>query len=233
MIDIHTAWLPLIVDEGQLGRAEGVVVRLGRGFALLGEHGEIITDNGATMATMPVGLRAGFDLGDFENRYVVATGRLEGDCLSVTGNHALTVRAAAFRRAPLLRRMDASETFVGRGMHHTLTLRSTMERSLMEEGVLLALWTNHAGETFGLATDVPRVRAALSGTFRDIESALADEDQVRSLGTDFGADRQMKVAVTLLHLPTSLAARLSRFPVEAIALDVLVKPAENGDRLPG
>lgn len=84
-----------------------------------------------------------------------------------------------------------------------------------------------------MATDVPRVRAALSGTFRDIESALADEDQVRSLGTDFGADRQMKVAVTLLHLPTSLAARLSRFPVEAIALDVLVKPAENGDRLPG
>ena len=59
---------------------------------------------------------------------------------------------------------------------------------------------------------------------RQITTVLGDSGLVMSVGDDEDPDHQLRVAATLLHLPTSLARRLSDFPAEALSVDVLVKP---------
>jgi hypothetical protein len=123
--------------------------------------------------------------------------------------------------------------------------RPDAERALMESGALLSLWNvkgpREKEHYVALATDVDLVKSTLSKlygesleviqskyteqTFHDITTLLGeDESPVCSFGSAQDADGQMKVAATLIHLPSQLAHRLQQFPPDALSLEVLVRP---------
>ncbi|MEU7997504.1 hypothetical protein AB0B83_19505 [Micromonospora sp. NPDC049060] len=242
---MSSSWLPLVVDEGQLARAEGLLIRLGRAALLIPDGGTVVTADSQIVATStPVELRvvdSSIYLDRLENQAVVAQGAWTDRTLAIDDASSLTVRPEAAAVA----RRDASSSFTGQALHKQLQRRPPVERSLLEDGHLLDLWTADRGtgdeRHIALATDVAKVRAALAplfgeslviiesrwteGMFREIEAVLGESELVASSGREVGADFQMKVAVTLLHLPTRLARRLGHFPAEALALRLLVIPA--------
>ena len=87
--------------------------------------------------------------------------------LAVDDPSSLTVRPEA---AVVARRVnDASSSFTGQALHKQLRRRPPVERSLMENGHLLDLWTADRGtgdeRHIALATDVAKVRVALAPLF--------------------------------------------------------------------
>jgi hypothetical protein len=119
-------------------------------------------------------------------------------------------------------------------------LRLPAERDLMKHGALLDAWTDReTGHRVALARDPRSVRATLAdhyGEFLDvvesrwgrelldgIRSAVPDR-LLMSFGNDIGPGQQMRTALTLLYLPTSLTHVLSRFPTDALSLAVLIAP---------
>jgi hypothetical protein len=77
----------------------------------------------------------------------------------------------------------------------------------------------------GSAADGERVKAELA-ELREVSLALREGGLVMSFGELTGPDGRLRAVATVLHLPTWLATRLSRFPADVLVLDVLVKPVE-------
>jgi len=243
---VSSSWLSLVVDEGQPARAEGLLIRLGHAVHLIPDGGTVVTSDSEIIATStPVELCVAdpsIDLDRLEHQAVVAQGTWTDRKLAINDANSLIVRPEAAVVAH--RANDAASPFTGQALHKQLRRRPPVERSLLADGHLLDLWTADRGtgdeRHIALATDVAKVRAALApmfgkslvviesrwteGMFREIEAVLGESGLVASSGREVGADFQMKVAVTLLHLPTRLVRRLEQFPAEALALRLLVMP---------
>jgi hypothetical protein len=241
-----SAWSPLVLDEGQPARTEGLVLRLGESFGMLADGGVVVTSDGVIVSASPlVELRppAALDLGPFEGRELVAVGTLVDRRLVIDGASALSARPGPVPAGRVS--MDAAASVVGGKQGHGVRTRPDVERALMQQGLLLDIWDVEgppgSPRRIALATHVDRVRAALSErygealdvvqarwseqTLRDIERVLDEDDLAWATGRERGPDSQLRVTATLLHLPSPLAGRLEQFPAEALALEVLVRPA--------
>ncbi len=221
--------LALVVDEGQKAWAEGVIARLHGGLGVIANDGEVAPEGCASMVVM-LGKPPQMDAEDLVGRDVIARGTFEDRRLKV--DNIEDRPEARCRTRPLA---PSGETFVGSGGLDTLTRRPAVEIALMQDGALLATFPGEHGRQIALATDVERVRAALPGSMviqsrwsvelrRQITTVLGDGGLVMSIGDDRDSEHQLRVAATLLHLPTTLAGELSDFPAEALSVDVLVKP---------
>lgn len=236
----NSGWLSLVVDEGQPAVAVGVVVRLRANHCLVSHGGTVwTTADGEVSASPVVELQAsdeGVDLGSVEREGTRLAGHLRERTLHVTATEPASAEVM-YRRFPAAADQMSSSR---------LPIRSGLERELMRDGLLLDVWQPSPSEPLvALATDTARVRSELGrvygagvtvipsrwtpATLDAIEREFAATPLVKSLGRRIGPDRQMQVAVTLLHLPTPLAQALERLPLDAIHLDVLVQPAS---RLP-
>jgi hypothetical protein len=245
--DASDAWLPLVVDEGQPARTDGLILRLGRELCVLADGGTVLTSNGAVMSASPiVGLRpatSAVDLDRFEGRRVAAAGILEDRSLVVYNEDLLAPLAEPGRGSRAS--MTPGAGFEAGGDSQRVPVRPAAEKALMEEGLLLDIWQAAgpagAGARIALATDVQAVRAGLSqhygdslevvqsrwseATLREGESILCADGLAWSVGRDIGPDLQMRVTATLLHLPTRLARRLEKFPPQALDIEFLLRPA--------
>jgi hypothetical protein len=187
-------------------------------------------------------LPAAADPERLEGLDVVATGRLEQQRLVIDGLTSLTPRPGGRRATPI-----ACDSPAGAELsHHDLPLRPDAERTLIDDGALLTTWQPTQARYVALPTDVDRVRDALTPlypasldvvqsrwttqTLQEILDALADSDLGYAQGYETGPEDQLKVTATLLHPPTTLARRLTSFPADALALDVLLKPVATGGR---
>jgi hypothetical protein len=240
---IDAALLPLVLDEGQPARAEGTLVTIRGGLRLIADGGAIIGSGAAiAAATMSVPLRDsgfGVDVNDLEWRHLSVAGVLRDGHLVISSADAITVPPSP--DAEVATWWAPTEPIsLGSDRSRNFALRLPAENALMEEGVLLDAWTDdQTGRRIALATDVEKVQASLFGhygaslnvvtsrwrrEFLDEIRMSVDEQLVHSSGTAIGHDMQMQVALTLLHLPSRVARRLSRFPPEALAVTVLVRP---------
>jgi hypothetical protein len=209
----------------------------------MGNSGTIITSKaGNVAATMTVPLlyaAPGIDITASEEKQVVVTGILQDGHLVISSADDVTLRIQAGPNSAVLWGC-ANSPFIGEGQPRRVDRRHPAERALMEQGMLLDAWTDEQTERrIALATDTEAVQAILSRHYGDalvvIKSrwsreylnqirATVDEGLVISSGNAISPDLQMQVALTLLHLPTHLARRLSQFSAEALALKVLIKP---------
>lgn len=236
------AWLSLTLDEGQPGRAQGLLVRLGDRVGIVPDGGLIARSGSAVESVSPVvELRLTYSSSDTEHlvgRSVSVTGFLESGVLVIDSPTQLSPRGTPAR--VLYTEQDSSSM----GGQRIVPPRSQVERALMKQGLLVDVWEvdNKDGShrRIALATDVDKVRAALlrhdespldivesrlsEEALRTIESELAIDDLTWSLGRSIGEDWQMRVTATLLHLPLYLARRLQRLPPNSLVLDVLVTP---------
>jgi len=130
--------------------------------------------------------------------------------------------------------------------------RPDVERSLMHDGLLLSLArTRDPREDecwVAVAADTDAVHTALHPLYGDrltvVESRwtqalldqiihLFDGAEVCSLGNGWTPDQQLTVAATVLHLPSTLAARLAPYPMDAISLTALAVPASQSNATSG
>jgi hypothetical protein len=127
-------------------------------------------------------------------------------------------------------------------------LRPAIERSLMHDGLLLTIFRTRdpRGDErwVAVATDTDAVRTALRPQYGDrltvVQSrwtqALLDEithlfagPEVCAIGNGLTPDHQLTVAATVLHVPSTLAARLAPYPMDAISLTAVVVPASQSN----
>ena len=203
---------------------------------------------GATAATMTVPLRLDtgtVDAKKLEWTQVTVTGVLRGGRLAISSAADITSRTPSHEDVAILAH-DTDASFVRSGRLRHIARRPPAERSLIEQGVLLDAWTDeHTGRRIALATDTKKARTALAehyGQMLDVvESrwradyldkirASVDERLVLSSGTTVGPGSQMQVALTLLHLPTDVARRLSRYDPAALDLSVLIRPSTQSEK---
>jgi hypothetical protein len=118
--------------------------------------------------------------------------------------------------------------------------RIAAERTLMAGGILLDAWTDaRTGRRIALTTDVALTRATLApyyeGSLHVVRSrwdhryldgirAQVDDDLLLSFGNSIGTGQQLRLAMTLLHLPSRLARLLSAYPAEALDVRLLIRP---------
>ena len=238
------SWLSLAVDEGQPAFVEGVLVRIRESFAVLTDQGTVVvgSDGVAIASSMAVCLLIpeDLDLRSLENTTVVATGRLVGERLAVSGASSFASRTPTRGRPTHVLQASATQ---GDQRPVPRVLRPEGERALMQEGVMLDLWESQVspGKFMALATDVDRVRQELVPRYgpsvdviasrwteaflNEVESLVMGSPTVLSFGRDIGPDLQMRVAATLLCLPSPLARTLDTYPPEVVALDLLIRPA--------
>jgi hypothetical protein len=230
---VFEPWRSLVVDEGQPARAQGTPAYDGdQPVILVAATGFWQPDEPIIMT---VGLDTETDLGRYEGREATVVGTLVGDHLAVRRVSATSHAGAV---SPARRRLSD----LGEGAAERFTPRPSAEVALIDSGAVLSVWRD-GSRTRAIVVD-PAAEHALSdlhgdtldvtysrwpaSTLRAIEQALADHEHlVRTVGNDIGSHNgQLRVAVVLHHVTTELAERLSLLTPDALALSVLIQPAQ-------
>jgi hypothetical protein len=73
------------------------------------------------------------------------------------------------------------------------------------------------------------VRSRWTQALLDEITHLLGGAEVCSIGNGMTPDHQLTVAATVLHLPSTLAARLAPYPMDAICLTAVVVPASHSN----
>ncbi|WP_033339587.1 hypothetical protein [Catenuloplanes japonicus] len=237
-------WLPLVLDEGQPGATDGLLVHVQDVPFVVASDGHV-SHSPAGIPSMSRAVPLAVSVPDpglaaLDNRWVTAAGTLQSQQLlvDVVRPRAAPADAARTDRRPTgLRAGD-----VPASRHGTRpSRRIPAERALLEQGIVLDLWTDErTGRRIALTTDVGLTTDMLAPHYRESLDVVAsrwdrryldeilnevDEELVMSVGHSISTDRQLRLAVTLLHLPSRLAYRLADYRAEALDVRVLVRPA--------
>ncbi len=236
-------WLPLVLDEGQPGATDGLLVHVQDVPFVVASDGHV-SHSPAGIPSMSRAVPLAVSVPDpglaaLDNRWVTAQARCRvSSCSSTSCGRAppcgrredgqTTDRIAGRRCACLTSRDEAEQTDPGRAR-------------LLEQGIVLDLWTDErTGRRIALTTDVGLTTDMLAPHYRESLDVVAsrwdrryldeilnevDEELVMSVGHSISTDRQLRLAVTLLHLPSRLAYRLADYRAEALDVRVLVRPA--------
>ncbi|MFY1669002.1 hypothetical protein ACN27G_03445 [Plantactinospora sp. WMMB334] len=235
--------MSLVVEEGQPGRAAGRFVDAGR-QPFLAPTGED-ADGAVGVPLVFDGARP--NIAEFGDRWVSVTGVLRDLRLHVS---TLT-RGGAGSAAPAAevagggddsaRRSRTVEQEASAERDFPMERRLPAETRLIEQGLLVDAWTEEeTGRRIALATDPESVRVALAPhhpglievipsrwdlrLLDDIRSQVPDEILL-AFGSSVGNDHQLRLAMTLLHLPAAVAQRLAGYPADALDVRVLIRPA--------
>jgi hypothetical protein len=232
-------WLPLVVNEGQPGRAEGTLVQIQQHLLLVADEGQVVTSSGtpvaATFSVQLAGSRVPHEI--IDGQRVVVTGELIMRRLVIDAIEP--VNSSSRNAVPGVNIND--EDFTARhGSLTTIEPRLLAERDLTERGILMNAWTDHrTGTRMALAMDVAATQLALAPHYGDalavIQSrwdhhlleqirASVDENILISFGNTLSVGLQLQASLTLLHLPIGLARSLARFPIEAVNIRSLITP---------
>ncbi|MEV6928322.1 hypothetical protein AB0M46_28065 [Dactylosporangium sp. NPDC051485] len=240
-------WEFLVVDEGDPALARGLLIVWDGKPWLVGDGGVVtVSDGSVTTASCAVRLdasRSAVDPRDWAQHYGTVAGQWQAGTLVVSGGTWFTPWGNPGAVQVTIRDGRERGTVVG-SPDWTPRLRPDIERSLMHDGLLLTLFRTRdpRGDEgwIAVATDTDVVRAALRPQYGDrltvVQSrwtpALLDEithlfsgAEVCSIGNGLTPDHQLTVAATVLRLPSTLAARLAPYPMDAISLTALVVPA--------
>lgn len=229
------SWLALVVDEGQPGMADGVLVHVNGYPVLIADDGVLSNPQNAIIDT-PISVplvkaATPMDFTAWDGRRVVAAGTLRNQALHVDSvDPAPNVRPAA---------SDNPANEVSRTAAR-VERRLPAERDLMEQGVLLDAWTDERTNRRIALTTAPslieeRLRAHYPDSLQIVESrwdhrylasirAKVPDDILLSFGNTIGGDNQIRLALTLLHLPSKVARHLSQHPAEALDVQTLIRP---------
>lgn len=240
-------WDLLVVDEGDPALAHGQLIVWDGTLWLVGDGGVVtISDGSVTTASHAVRLdtsRSAVDPRGWAQQYGTVAGQWQAGTLTVAGGAWFTPWGNPGPVQITTRDDRERGTVVGRP-DRMPGLRPAIERSLMHDGLLLTLFRTrdpHGDERWvAVASDTDAVHTALRPQYGDrltvVQSrwtpALLDEithlfdgAAVCSIGNGLSPDHQLTVAATVLHLPSTLAARLAPYPMDAISLTALVVPA--------
>lgn len=228
----------LIVDEGDPAQSSGVLEQLEAEWYLL--QGPVVVSAGEDVGLgAAVPLRVPPPIHEearvMQGQMVQAIGTWDEGRLEIGSCAELTSISPQQERAAVTPAGSA-------GRASPIPLRPDDEKVLLREGALIELW-QEGDRTYALATDTDRVREKLVPRYgesfvvlpsRWTEQTYAAFEDVffnapgavlQSFGRRLDHDRQLRFAVTLRHLSSKLAHRLSELPDEALDLTVQVVPA--------
>lgn len=235
-------WARLQADIGDCAQAEGVLLRFGSGYRLISSDSNLIEQpRGGLSASFSVGLQMEGDIRARADSLENASVRVEG----IIDDHLLIVESIRSDRSARRNAMPVGLSPNESRVANVVGRRPAAVRDLMAEGVLLDLWVQKgsAGEEAleGIATDVGRAKDILQRHYclplnvfksrwnmhdlEEVESMVGRAtDLVVASGYDRGVDRQLRVSVSLLHLPTRVREQLL-WCKDMLLLDVLLQPA--------
>jgi hypothetical protein len=248
---VGAGWESLVVDEGDPALAHGLLIVWNGTPWLVGDGGVVTVSDGlVTTASGAVRLdasRSAVDPRGWAQQYGTVAGRWQAGTLAVSGGAWFTPWGSPGPVHVTIRDGREPGTVLGRP-DRVPGRRPAIERSLMHDGRLLTLFRTRdpRGDErwVAVATDPDAVHTALRPQYGDrltvVRSrwtqALLDEithlfdgAAVCSIGNGMTPDHQLTVAATVLHLPSTLAARLAPYPMDAISLTAVVVPASHSN----
>ncbi|MDG4785468.1 hypothetical protein O7626_05890 [Micromonospora sp. WMMD1102] len=236
--------MSLVLEEGKPGWAAGRFVHAS-GQPFLAPTDED-ADGSVGVPLIFDGARP--DIAEVGNRWVTVTGvlrdqRLHVSTLALGGAGSASPAAAEMtgRGDNSARQSRSVEQKAPAEREFQLDRRLPAETLLIERGLLVDAWTEEAtGRRIALATDPEPVRDALQPHYPNsievvpsrwdlryldgIRSQVPDEILL-AFGNSVGKIHQLRLAMTLLHLPAAVARRLAGYPADALDVRVLVQPA--------